>query len=115
MALTELETRRVEKAVGAFVEKHRPAPSLRHQVDLGFRIVGQSVEIFEIRPAWRRPDETLESPVAKATYVRAKDVWRVFWKRADSKWHAYPPAPHVGTIDKFLELVDKDPHACFWG
>ena len=115
MALNDLERRRVEKAVDAFIQARRPPEHMRPQLDLGFRIVRQSVEIFEVRPAWRRPNETMENPIAKATYVRKTDTWRVFWQRADLKWHSYPPAPAVGTIEKFLEIVGEDPHACFWG
>ncbi len=115
MALDELETRRIEKVVDAFVQKRRPPPHIRPELDIGFRLAGQSVEIFEVRPAWRRPNEIMEHSVAKATFVRKTGVWKVFWKRADLKWHGYSPTPVVGTIKKFLELVEKDPHACFWG
>lgn len=116
MALSEFETRRLEKAVGAFVERRRPAPHIRPQLDLAFRVWGQSVEIFEVRPKWRgAPGETMEHSVAKATYVRSREIWKVFWKRADLKWHAYPPAPQVGSIERFLALVDEDRDGCFFG
>jgi len=115
MAFSDLEARRIEKAVDAFVQKRRPPVHIRPKLDIGFRLSGQSVEIFEIRPAWDRPQEIIERPVAKATFVGTRGVWKVFWKRADLKWHSYAPVPAVGTIDKFLELVEKDPHACFWG
>jgi hypothetical protein len=45
MALSELERRRVEKAVGAFIAARRPPPQLRSQLDLSFRVSGQSVEL----------------------------------------------------------------------
>lgn len=116
MAFNELERKRLEKVVGAFVEKHRPPPHIRHQLDLAYRLNGQSVEIFEIRPGWRgAPDEIREQPVAKATFVRTANLWKVFWMRADLKWHAYPAMPQVGTIDRFLALVAEDKHACFFG
>ncbi len=35
MALNDIERRRIEKAVGAFVEKLRPAPHLRPELDFG--------------------------------------------------------------------------------
>jgi hypothetical protein len=57
----------------------------------------------------------MESPVAKATHVRTRKTWRVFWMRADLKWHAYPPAPIVDTVDAFLALVERDEHGCFFG
>lgn len=31
----------------------------------------------------------MESPVAKATYVKTQNIWKVYWMRADLRWHAY--------------------------
>lgn len=115
MAFTELETKRIEKTVKGYVERRRPPLHVRPQLDTGFRVTGQSVEIFEIRPAWRDPGTLLEHPVARATFIRKQAVWKVFWRRADSKWHGYTPAPTVETIEEFLELLEADQHACFWG
>ena len=116
MALSELEKARVGRVVGTFVEQRRPPPHIRPKLDLAFRVAGQSVEIFEIRPRWRgAPGETMEQSVAKATYVRAGGVWKVFWKRADLKWHAYQPVPQVGTIEEFVALVAEDQLGCFFG
>ena len=71
MALTELERARARKTVSAFVEGRRPPHHLRQQVDLAFRLSGQSVEIFEVRQVYGgEPGERIELPVAKATYVR---------------------------------------------
>ncbi|MEJ2308390.1 MAG: DUF3024 domain-containing protein [Gammaproteobacteria bacterium] len=115
MALSEFEIRKIEREVCAFVEKHRPPPQMRDELDLGYRIKGQSVEIFEIRPLWNNPDEKIEEPVAKATWVKAHKIWRVYWQRADLKWHRYDPDPEVNTLKQFLELVDRDEYACFFG
>jgi hypothetical protein len=107
---------RVRRAMDAFMQQRRPPPHVRQKLDLGFRVTGQSVEIFEIRPAWRGPtDEKHESAVAKATYVRTRGVWRVFWQRRDLKWHGYEPRPEVNSIDDFASLVAEDVHACFFG
>ena len=53
--------------------------------------------------------------MAKATYVKADAVWRVFWQRRDLKWHRYHPAPEVDSLEAFLQLVNEDEHGCFWG
>ena len=115
MALTELERRRYEKAVSEFIEVRRPPPDVRPKLDLGFRLDGQSVEIFEVRPYWRDANERIEDPVAKATYVKRADEWRVYWQRADLKWHRYEPHPTASTIDEFLQVVDEDAYCCFFG
>ena len=53
--------------------------------------------------------------IAKATFVKTKQHWNVFWKRADLKWHTYEPKPKVKTVKEFVDLVDEDSHHCFWG
>ena len=115
MAFSEFETKKFEKVVDSFIQKRRPPPHIRNELDLGFRIKGQSVEIFEIRPLWQNPKEKMEEPVAKATYVKTQRVWKVYWQRADLKWHRYDPDPEVQTLDEFLAVVDRDEYACFFG
>ena len=115
MAFSEFEAIRYDRVIRGFVEKRRPPSNIRHELDLSYRITNQSVEIFEIRPAWKKPCETLEIRVAKATFVRTQDVWRVFWLRADLKWHRYDPQPEVPRLEDFVALVDSDPYGCFFG
>ena len=85
MALAEIEQARVRRAMDAFMQQRRP------------------------------PDEKHESPIGKATFVRARAVWRVFWQRRDLKWHSYEPRPEVKSVEEFTSLVSKDAHACFFG
>lgn len=115
MALDEFTLHRIEKVVGTFVENRRPPPHIRKELDLAFRIKNQSVEIFELRPRWKHPEEIMECPIAKATYVKTQDLWKIYWMRQDLKWHSYPLLPQVEFIEEFLEEVALDPSACFWG
>lgn len=114
MAFTELENKKHEKLVGQFIEKHRPSTEMRDKVDLSFRIDGQSIVIFEIRAIFHKPGVKIESNVAKTTYVKAQNCWKVYWQRADLKWHRYSPCPQVKSIQDFLKLVDQDQSGCFW-
>ena len=115
MAISEFEIKRLEKIVGAFIEKRRPPPSIRKELDLGFRIEGQSAELFEIRPAWQKPGEYRQNPFAKATFVKSQGIWKIYWQRADLKWHSYQPNPVVKTIEEFLAVVERDEYGCFFG
>jgi Protein of unknown function (DUF3024) len=115
VALNELEAKRVENAVAAYVQKRRPPPHIRPKLDLGYRLSGQSVELFEIRPMFQKPSVKQEHGFAKATYVRTRDHWNVFWMRQDLKWHAYQPHPVAKNIAEFLSVVEKDEHHCFYG
>jgi hypothetical protein len=114
-ALSELEVKRCEKALATFLVRRRPPAHIRPQLDIAYRISGQSVEIFELRPHWIHKDERHESPVAKATYVRTQKHWRIFWMRRDLKWHSYEPQPVAKSIEEFLGIVDKDELSCFFG
>lgn len=115
MPLSEFELKKCEKSIAAFMKKRRPPPHIRKELDLGCRIEGQSIEIFEVRPEWRNPEKTIEIPVAKCTYVRTQGTWKVYWQRQDLRWHRYEPDPEVKSIEAFFELVDRDEYACFFG
>ena len=115
MAFTEIEKRRHERDLERFLERRRPPPHIRPELDIGYRIAGHSVEIFEIRPDWQHPEEKREHPLAKATFVRTKNCWRVFWMRRDLKWHGYEPNPEVRSLAAFLAVVDHDEYCCFFG
>jgi hypothetical protein len=56
----------------------RPPAHIRNELDLGYRISGQSVEIFEVRPQWDDPSQKMERPVAKATFVKTRNCWKIF-------------------------------------
>ena len=88
---------------------------MRVQLDVNYKIEGQSVLIYETRPRWDNKEEYRDYAIAKATYIRSKNHWKVFWMRADLKWHAYPPAPTVKSLQEFTQVVKEDKHHCFWG
>jgi hypothetical protein len=115
MALSDIEVARFRTELSTFIERRRPPVHIRSQVDLCYRISGQSVELFEVRPRFMDPSEKHEIPVAKATYVRTQEHWRVYWMRSDLKWHRYGPDPEVSRLAEFLDLVDRDEYACFFG
>ena len=102
-------------AMGPLLEKRRPPAHIRSKVDIECRINGASVEVVEIRPKWDNPNQTIEHGIAKATYVKSRGHWRVYWLRQDLKWHRYDPAPEVPTLRAFAQLVAEDKHACFFG
>ncbi|VAW47355.1 hypothetical protein MNBD_GAMMA04-1610 [hydrothermal vent metagenome] len=115
MAISEFEIKRVESIISKFVESRRPPAHVRDQVDLDFRISDQSVEIFEIGPLWNDPSVKSESPIAKATYVKSRKVWNIYWMMSDLKWHKYSPNPDVKLLEDFVKTVNEDKNACFWG
>jgi hypothetical protein len=115
VTLTEFEIKRCEKLIAEFIERRGPPPHLRKDVDLAFRMKGQSVEIIEIRANWTGKGKPIEHRIAKATFNKGKRNWKILWQRADLKWHSYKPYPEVDAIEDFLMIVEEDDHACFFG
>ncbi|MBU1406290.1 MAG: DUF3024 domain-containing protein [Proteobacteria bacterium] len=116
MAFIDIERKRCERDLEKFMASHRPPPHIRPELDLGYQDNrAQSVDILEIRPDWRNPKEKIEHPVAKATFVRTKNLWRIFWMRQDLKWHGYEPHPEARNLEAFLTVVGRDEHCCFFG
>ena len=115
MAISEFEIKKCERDLGLFLKAKRPPAHVRDKLDFGYRIVNQSVELFEIRPQWNDPENKIEIPFAKATYVKKTKRWKIYWQRQDLKWHSYEPLPAVTHLEEFLSIVDEDAHACFFG
>ncbi|MCL9777627.1 DUF3024 domain-containing protein [Vibrio methylphosphonaticus] len=115
MAFSEIEQKRHEKAVEVYLDSRRPPIEIRNQLDLGYRIDGQSIEIFEVRPKWNNPSEQMESPIAKVRFNKSGNEWKIYWMRSDLKWHLYEPTPTVNSLEVFFEVLNADVYGSFWG
>lgn len=115
MAIEILQTLDMIEAMENFVERRRPPENIRYQLDLNYKIEDQSVIVFEIRPGYQKEGEKMECNIAKATFVKSKNIWRIFWQRSDLKWHGYSPQLTVRTLKDFIKIIDEDKHHCFWG
>jgi Protein of unknown function (DUF3024) len=115
MAIDILQMVNIIEAMENFLAGIRPPEHLRSKLDIGYKIEGQSIIVFELRPQWDNPELIKEHPVAKSTFVNAKNHWKIFWMKADLKWHSYTPKPTVRTIQDFTKIVAEDQHHCFWG
>jgi hypothetical protein len=116
MAFTELELATHTLTLEAhFWSLRRPPLHLRERMREGQRFSDQSIELYYVRPVFDRPDTHVECTIAKVTFVRTANVWRIFWMRADGKWHRYPPHPEADSLTAALGIIHKDPNGCFFG
>jgi hypothetical protein len=115
MTLDILKSADIIETMEDYIAKVRPHPEIRPELDLGYEISGQSIILNEIRPFWNDPTKIMTTGYAKGTYIKDKDIWEIYWKRADNKWHVYKPFPVVGELKHFLKIVDDDVHCCFKG
>ncbi len=91
MGLNALDTVDVIEVMENFIEQGRPPEDIRDKLDLSYRIENQSIILYEIRPLHLYPEKIIHSDFAKTTYVKSKDVWKVYWLRGNLKWHLYEP------------------------
>ena len=115
MPFTDSERAMNLAALKWFVQRRRPPEHIRLKLDIGYAVVGQTVDLFEIRPDWRDPSTTRHTPVARVRFIRSKAHWRLYWMRSDLKWHAYEPGPEHESLQDALAVVDEDAHCCFFG
>jgi hypothetical protein len=115
MPFSELESKLFEKAVSDYVESKRPPKTSRSRIDLKYKFYKYSFELLEIDYEPLFGNEPIEMPFAKATFVNSKNIWKIYWQRADLKWHAYPIQPEAKTVKEVLEIVEEDEACCFYG
>jgi len=71
----------------------------------------QSYIVGHRRKHWNSDEEFIEE-TCKITFLKSGNYWKLYWKRADLKWHLYE---EYTRLDDLLEEVRTDPNGCFWG
>jgi hypothetical protein len=107
--ITSIEIEEIEN----YLSYIRPSEEIRDQLDIGYRIEKQSVIILKLDRIGSILKKT-ENKVAKVTFVKKNDHWKVYWQRADLKWHSYKPQPILINLLDFIQLIEKDEYGCFW-
>jgi len=91
-------------------------PELKKQIDHDYEVDGQSVTMFEVRPAWRgHPGEVTRRGFAKFRYVKSSELWHIYWMRQTGKWDSYEPASAACSLEEALTIIDTDTYGCFFG
>ena len=116
MAFTDIEiTEHMKLIETRFWPPRRPPLHLRDKVREGQRFTDRSIELFFARPAFNRPGEQTEEPIARVQHLPRLGAWRLFWKRADGNWHRYQPCPETPSLADALRVIDEDANQCFFG
>ena len=71
----------------------------------------QSYVVGHKRKHFKSNEEFIDE-ACKLTFVKASGVWKLYWKRADLKWHLYET---YSGLELLTDEVDRDPNGCFWG
>lgn len=91
--------------------KHKDHPKLPLEV---VRVSNGYVVGFRRQP-WSQqlgPQEPYLEECVKIQYVKSRDAWKLYWKRADLKWHGYG---EYSDFEDAIKEINTDPHGCFFG
>jgi hypothetical protein len=53
--------------------------------------------------------------VAKLKFILPASKWRLYWQRADLKWHEYPGRSSSDRLGDLVQEIYADPLACLFG
>jgi hypothetical protein len=86
------------------------------QVRLSRAIDGSAVTLIEHRPHWRDASAPWsDMNIARIRWDDATATWSLDWADRNGGWLELEDIPPVGTIQIALEIIDDNPHGCFWG
>ena len=114
MAFNEFEIDQIQKIVGSFCERRVPG-HVKDKIRLGYSIANDEVVIEEARPWQDESSEWTEMEIAKLRYIRKRDEWQLYWKRASGKWWPYEAHSDSRTLAAMITEIDLDPDGCFFG
>jgi len=105
------------EAVRLYCEGRIPEP-LRDQVRVESSARGNSITIFECRPAWRPEpgnDAWTRQEVAQFRLDLGREVWTLYCRRATGRWQRFDPAPEATQVEPLITEVEADSTGIFWG
>lgn len=111
MAFNDIEMANIKRCMDFFMTKRRPAPFIRDEIDLQYRIWGLDVLISEVRHIDGRE---IDTPIAKMTLNRSQNHWKLYWMNQANEWVAYPENP-IPTFSDAIKVVEEDVNGCFFG
>ncbi len=113
---TEQELFSIDNAFNnSFSERKRLLRDAACEQDVVYRVERNNVIILELLPDFGDASTMVASEVAKATFIRSKDYWRIYWLRRNLNWEKYPPRAKVKRIKTFFDIITRDKYHCFFG
>ena len=114
MAFSKMLKSLVEIKLTPYCEKKIPT-HLQDQIKIGFKFRGNSVTLFEERPAFRTPEAWVTTVVAQFRYDMDTSMWTLYCADRNSRWHEYDDLEPSKNLDDLIKEVEEDPICIFWG
>ena len=114
MALPKEVRNKLTETLSAYCAIRCPA-KFKDKVRLGFRIRGNSVTLFEERPAFRVPGVWVDIVVAQFRFEPKSKLWTLYCADRNSRWLEYWDFEPSKDIRVLIAEVEADPTRIFWG
>lgn len=115
MAFTEWQQAEIKTAADKYLgRRNEMIGEHLDQVKCEYKIEGQSVIIYEYRKQFQG-DGYIDMEIAKVTYRKTSNDWKLFWMPSDLKWHVYEQDMIHEDIFSVFKCVDEDECCAFWG
>lgn len=114
MPLSPLVKQLVEKKLAAYCQRKIPA-DLHDEIRIDFKFRGNTVTLFENRPAFGLPEKWVNIPVAQFRYDPDDHLWTLCCADRNSRWHPDVEIDPVKDFDLLLQEIDRDPTGIYWG
>jgi hypothetical protein len=88
-------------------------PQAKDELKVVVQFEAYDAILLEARPSYRDPEQWLERPIAKFTFVGTTKTWRLFCLRRDGNWHSYEPLPESPDLATLVAEVRADPTGIF--
>jgi len=113
MAFSKIEREEYEGLVSNLIEARRKQAT-DNGFDLGYIFNNQIIELFEIHPSTLNEQGFFNLSVAKISYVRTTNIWKIYWMRGNLKWQGYRKHPEVKKLSEALFILNEDEDRLFW-
>ena len=114
MPFNDIEKQRIKKIIGGFCQEKIPDHQ-RCQIKLFYEIRGYEVRIIESRPHFLNSHLWTDTPIARLHYDPDTLAWRLYWMRANGKWHKYPDFELTNNLKSLIGVIAEDRYRVFWG
>jgi hypothetical protein len=105
-----------ESYLRQFIESKRPKDlSILKKLDFEYSYDGKAAIFYEVRPAWKDPEQIMRMEFAKMRYIKSQKLWKLYWMRASGKWELYEPFPSASNLPRLLVVIKEDQYGCFFG
>jgi len=90
---------------------------VRDEVRVEADVADRHLTIVECRPPWRTDfgPEWTRFPIVQLRYTKATQLWSLYWRDRNLKFHEYDRVPASASVEELLAEVERDPTAVFWG